>query len=359
MIKHLEYKQDFKQALNRVYSWYNGEETDRPLIRFSEHNAMQNESVACKVKQYNSTKDYWYDTNYHINSFIGDVEGNPPLAETFPVYYPNLGPGVYAGFYGSKLEFGEVTSWTDHFISDIETYDFSKIKFDENNEYFKKIDEMTNEAIKLSKDKFLVGYTDLHPSVDCVVDWVGPEKLCMALYDAKECVKSLTEIAYRDFNKIYDYFYNKITSSGGMSVSWMGIPTYEKMHIPSCDFSSLISKKQFEEFCLPYILKEIAHAKYNIFHLDGRGVAKHIDMLLEIKELQAIQLVQGVAEDEPIMQWIPLIKKIQSANKGVVVSIKLEELEEFIKAVDKKGVYLTLTAEYNIQKDIIKRVEQW
>ncbi len=36
----------------------------------------------------------------------------------------------------------------------------------------------------------------------------------------------------------------------------MGIPSFGKLHIPSCDFAAMISPKHFEEFCYQPILKE-------------------------------------------------------------------------------------------------------
>ena len=59
---------------------------------------------------------------------------------------------------------------------------------------------------------------------------------------------------------------------------------------------------------------------HNIFHLDGKGVARHLDEILNVPEIQAIQWVQGAGADQPILPWLPLIKKIQTAGKGVVVT---------------------------------------
>lgn len=48
---------------------------------------------------------------------------------------------------------------------------------------------------------------------------------------------------------------------------------------------------------------------HNIFYLDGRGVARHLDAILELPNVNAIQWVQGVGLDQPILQWIPLIAR--------------------------------------------------
>lgn len=98
---------------------------------------------------------------------------------------------------------------------------------------------------------------------------------------------------------------------------------------------------------------------HNVYHLDGKGVARHIDHILELKEINAIQWVQGMGDDTPIMQWVPFIKKIQAAGKSQVLDIQLDELEDFITEVNPKGIMLCIAADEKIQPDIVKRIEKW
>ena len=97
----------------------------------------------------------------------------------------------------------------------------------------------------------------------------------------------------------------------------------------------------------------------NVFHLDGKGVAKNIDRILDLPEINAIQWVQGVGDDLPIMQWVPFIKKIQAAGKSVVVDLQVSELENFISEMNPKGLLLCIAADEKIQTAIMKRVEKW
>jgi hypothetical protein len=57
------------------------------------------------------------------------------------------------------------------------------------------------------------------------------------------------------------------------------------MHVPSNDFSALIGRELFDEYCLPILQKEVKTMDRNIFHLDGRGVANHIDSILTVPEI--------------------------------------------------------------------------
>jgi hypothetical protein len=278
-------------------------------------------------------------------------------AETFPVFWPNLGPEVYSAFYGIELIYKEVTSYSVPVIDDWEKLD--QLKLDFNNPYFKKIEEMTFAALERCIGKYLVGYTDFHPGLDCAAAFRDPQQLCMDILVEPEKVHRLIEISSRDFQTIFDHFDGLLKRHGQLSVTWMGIPSFGKMHIPSCDFAAMISPEQFNEFVLPVIQNEVKLMDHNIFHVDGKGVANHIDVLLEIPEINAIQWVQGVGDDLPIMQWVPFIKKMQAAGKSVMVDLQLHELEPFMKEVSPRGMLLCINAEPSVQIDVIKKVERW
>jgi len=329
---------------------------DRPPVRFSAHNAEFAVSPHLK-KSWSSLKDRWLDSEYQVDIFIDSIRGRKFYAETFPIFWPNLGPEVYSAFYGSELEYMEVTSYSIPLVNEWE--DVSKIIFDWNNPYLKKIEEMTRIALEKCKGKFMVGYTDLDPGIDCAAAWRDHQQLCLDLLMYPDEVKKLVKLANKHFQELYDYFDNMLKSQNQLSVTWMGIPSFGKMHIQSCDFSAMISPEQFDEFCLPVIADEIKPMIHNVFHLDGKGVARNIDRILDLPEINAIQWVQGMGDDTPILQWIPFIKKIQHAGKSVVVDLQLHELDDFINEMDPEGLLLCIAADEKIQPDIIKRVEKW
>ena len=138
--------------------------------------------------------------------------------------------------------------------------------------------------------------------------WRDPLQLCYDMVDQPDQVKRLAELATQDFERIYDHFDRMLKDAGQLSVSWMGIPSYGRMHIPSCDFSAMISPAFFQEFGLPILQREVKSMTHNIFHMDGKGVARHLEAILSVPEVHAVQWVQGVGKDYAIMQWVPFIK---------------------------------------------------
>ncbi|OHB60216.1 MAG: hypothetical protein A2Y12_10335 [Planctomycetes bacterium GWF2_42_9] len=352
----LKGKDNFDHAMSRIYAWYENEMLDRPPVRFNSHNAfLYSRSQDLTNPDW---KEFWFDCEMVVDHFIRSIENRRFLAETFPVFWPNLGPSVYAAFYGCSLEFNETTSWSEPCVDSWD--DMNKLKLDCENECLKKIEELTRCAIEQCSGRFMVGYTDLHPGLDCVAAWRGSERMCMDLYDDPALIRQLACSATRDFQMVYDRFDAELKAHNQLSVSWLEIPSSGKMHIPSCDFGALISKDQYAEFGLPILRQEVQQMTHNIFHLDGPGVANHLESILSVPELNAIQWVQPPGDGQPIMQWVGLVKRIQAAKKSVVVCLAKEELEQFTEQMDPKGLFLCIAADdENEQKDIIARVEKW
>jgi len=349
----------FEMAMKRVYAWYENQILDRPPVRFMAHNAFletAKEDIANFSRE--EKEAWWFNTELQVELFIKSIDGCGFHAETFPVFFPNLGPEVYAAFYGSHLVYGEVTSWSVPLIQDWDQVD--QLKLDMNNKYFKKLEELTYHALERCESKFLVGYTDLHPGLDCVASWRDPQQLCIDMIDNPEQVRRLAHMAIEDFETIYNYFDRILKNAGQLSVSWMGIPSQGRMHIPSCDFSSLISPEFYNEFGLPILQREVKTMTHNIFHMDGKGVAKHLEAILSVPEVHAIQWVQGMGDNYPIMQWTPFIKELQARGVPVIVDLASADLEEFMDEMDPHGIFLWVATENETEElAILKRIEGW
>jgi len=351
------YKPNFDEAMKRIEAWYKGEVVDRAPVRFHGHNTQYDFGGASDWSP-DQWKAHWFDFDAVLERTAKEMELGSWLAETFPVFMPNLGPTIYSAFYGCELSFEETTSWAQHFIHDSD--DLAKLKLDRSNEYYRGIMTLTKKALEVAKGKFMVGYTDLHPGFDCVASWRDSQETCFDLIDEPEMVKQLLELSIQDFHEIYHEFDGVLKNAGQLSCTWMGIPSVGKMHIPSCDFAALISPDTFNEYNLPILQREVQGMTENIFHLDGPGVANHLDTLLSVPEIDAIQWVQGYGPERPIMQYVPMIQKIQQAGKSVVVDLDLQDLEPFINAVSPEGILLCINEHDEVvQNDIINTLLKW
>lgn len=351
---------EYDGAMKRVEAWFHGAVLDRVPVRFSKHNAQYDSERGQEERQWASLKDRWLDAEYQVDAFLREIDGHTFRAESFPVYWPNLGPDLYAAFFGCELEFGEITSWSHPLIAELaDDRQASLPAFDPDHVYLRKLRELTALALEKCAGRALVGVTSWCPGIDCVAAWLGPENLCLNLLLEPERVKRLLARSLTPFHPLLDEFSQRLRAKGLPTVSWMGIPFDGVCHIAQTDFASMISPQQFEEFCLPSLRKEIAGLERVLFHMDGKGVANHLDSLLAEPGITAIQWAQGVGDDEPILQWVPLIRRIQAAGKPVVVDLKPQELEPFMAQVAPEGVFLCISAEETEQDALLRRLAKW
>lgn len=349
----------FDESMERIYAWFNNEIVDRPPVRFQAHNATmaaaEDELAKLPPEQ---KKAWWYDVEHRVDLYIQSIEGKRFHGETFPVFDPNLGPDIYAGFYGAELIFGDVTSWSIPLVKSWD--DIEKVQLDMENEYFKKLEELMQHALERCEGKYLVGYTDLHPGLDCVAAWRDPQQLCIDLIQSPDKVQQLIELSVADFHTIFDHFDAMLKAHNQLSVCWMGIPSFGKLHVPSDDFITMISPAFYRKFGLPILQREVQGMSQNIYHVDGKGVARHLDDILSVPEITAIQWVQGVGDDYPIMQWVDFIKNLQAKDMPVIVDLAKEDLDTFMDEMDPEGLFLWIATQSEEEElDILKRVSQW
>ena len=97
-------------------------------------------------------------------------------------------------------------------------------------------------------------------------------------------------------------------------------------YVLQSDFSYMIGPDMFKIFTLPFLAKDCETLDHTIYHLDGVGQIPHLDMLLSIEKLDAIQWVYGDGQP-PSPHWIDLYKRIEKAGKGIHV---IGSAEDFI-----------------------------
>ena len=76
-----------------------------------------------------------------------------------------------------------------------------------------------------------------------------------------------------------------------------------------------------------------------MFHLDGPGAARHIDALLEIPGLDAIQFTPG-AGTPSALAWVDMFRKIQSKGRSLLAIVPAEEALELSEALSPQGLAL-------------------
>ncbi len=110
----------------------------------------------------------------------------------------------------------------------------------------------------------------------------------------------------------------------------------------------MVSEQTFRELFRELFLEDLKlycdWLKYPVYHLDGANATRHLDALLEIKNLRAIQWTAG-AGAAALRAWIPILRRIQDAGKGVFIYVHPHELDIVIEGLRPEGIVLHVFAE--------------
>ncbi len=82
--------------MERFEAWFHQAVIDHAPVRFYKHNAQFEAGDPLDRSRWNSLEARWFDTQYQIESFEASMAGKCFPAETFPVFFPNLGPSLYS-----------------------------------------------------------------------------------------------------------------------------------------------------------------------------------------------------------------------------------------------------------------------
>lgn len=324
-------KENWEETKKRYLEYWARENHDRPLISVR---APKKCNVPKDLKIPDRTEDRWLDTEYVIKAGRNYLENTYFGGEAFPMLWPNLGPDVFGSFYGIDLFYGKETSWAVHRDS------YSDLVFDENGTY-KKIKEMTKALVEESKGEYIVGMTDIHSGLDALVSVIGPDKLCLELYDNAEQVKSAVFEMLKGFKKVVSETNEIITKNQVGSTNWLGPWHPGVWYTTSCDFSCMISREMFSEFVMPELTEEINYLDASIYHLDGPLALKHLDTLLSIEKLKGIQWVPGAGQPGA-SHWIGVLKQIQDAGKLIHMSVTSQDMKVLLENLKPEGVLYEL-----------------
>lgn len=107
-----------------------------------------------------------------------------------------------------------------------------------------------------------------------------------------------------------------------------------------CDFSAMISPAMYAEFVLPHLRSQCRRLDYTVYHLDGPDALRHLDAVLSIPELDALQWEPGAGNPHTgdKVWWDTVWKKVYAAGKSAFLhGVPAGEIEPFVKEFGQDG----------------------
>lgn len=345
---------DWEMRIRRQDAFWHKEILDRPVV------CMEIPKQARPAADRGTTRweERWLDADFQAAEALAAVRNTEYLGDALPVAYPNLGPDFFPACFGGRLRFEETTSYIEPFLQDWD--DLNPPDFPPAGIYFKKMEELYERFLRFGEGMYYTGWPDLHGGADCLVGFRGPMNFNFDVEDNKGIVKEVLEKITGIFLLTYDHYHQKLISRRQPVTGWPGIVSTVKWHVPSNDFSCMISTELFEELFLDGLIAEMRHMEANIYHLDGPGALRHLDLLLTIPELSAIQWVYGAGNGRA-SDHLSVYKKIQKAGKGIQIQeVFLDELGVILEELNPEGVWMKVyPADRDQAETVLRKIRKW
>ncbi len=257
------------------------------------------------------------------------------LGESFPNLNIDFGPGSLAAYLGSDIGFKEDTVW---FKKCLDSWDgVPKLTFDPENPWFQKHIQLARDCRALVGDEIYVDMPDLMENIDTLSSLRGAQDTLYDLLDEPEeigkRIREVNDLYYEYYDRFYDIIKDE---EGGNAYTVFQIWGPGKTVKLQCDFSAMMSPQDFRTYIQPSLREQAKKADYVLYHLDGPGAIKHMDALMEIEEIDALQWTSGDAgPDGTLPDWDVIYDKAIAAGKSIWVKVYSGEFEDWLRNVDR------------------------
>lgn len=351
----MKYKKNWEETKAKWINYWQHKNTGRPLMcvvarkpeieHLSDNKPTEGgyRDVICQGKYYNlpeelrwkDMEDKYQNAERIVKRYRHFCENHLFLAESFPNLNVDFGPGSLASYLGSDIGFKEDTVWFKECLEDWEGVE--DFRFDPESKWFKRHLELVKECREIAGDDFYVDMPDLMENVDVLASMRGVQNLLFDMIDEPELieerVKQVTDIYYKYFDSFYEIIKDE---EGGNAYTVFQIWGPGKTVKLQCDLSALMSPDQFRDFIQDSLKVQAAKADCVLYHLDGPDAIKHMDALMEVDEIDALQWTSGdMGPDGTLEEWYPIYDKAIMAGKSLWVKVYSGEFEDWIKNVDR------------------------
>ena len=324
----LEFCPDFPRITQRMEAWWAHEAIDRPVILCT---ANKNPARPMTRRLELLHDPYaWFDAKF------ADMTQTHYVGEALPNIRVDFGPVLLGNLVGGKTEIGSDTTWTHASIDDTWS-NAPSWKLLETHTWWALLKKLLAMVADDARGRYVVCTPDLGGSGDVLLNLRGAEPLCMDVLHQPQRITEAVQALFASWQRAFKELYRQTVEQHAGVIHWLGLWSNQPYMIPACDFSALISPKDFQRLFLPDVARQAGSVGRAIFHLDGPDAARHINALLEIPEIQAIQFTPG--EGTPsVLPWMDMFKTIQAKGRSVLAITPIHEVVTLCRSLRPEGM---------------------
>ena len=290
-------------------------------------------------RPYRDLNQRWFDPEWRAEYLDWYVAHSSLMADMLPVANTQLGPGSLAAILGGVFEGGEDTIW----IHPDPNYT-DDITFDPNHPNYLLHKNLLKACKAKAQGHYYVGMPDLMEGLDVLAAIKGTDKVLLDTVMQPEVLEHQMQQINDIYFQVFDELYDIIREGDEMAFCYFSSWAPGKMSKLQSDISTMISVDDYRRFVQPFIREQCQKIGYTLYHLDGVGAMHHLDALLEIEELNAIQWTPGVGEPQGgSPKWYDLYNKILAGGKSIMACwVTLDELKPLLDHIGGEGVHIEM-----------------
>ena len=334
-------QEDWKRIRESHTAWWRGE-LKRPLVQCvveGAYDAGRPQPAAPVLSQVNCNR-LDIPAEDVIDALDWKLSRQEFLGDAYPrINFDSFGPGVTAAFCGAVLDNSAGGVW--FFPEEKKPISEISIRYNPENKWVRRIKDIYRAGGERWQGNVLMGMPDLGGFMDIAATFVGSEEMLIELYDEPEEVRRLSKEAYQAFMEAYRDLEKTLIECGNPGYSdWSGLYSDVPSYIIQNDFSYMIGPDMFREFGLTELAQATEELDNVIYHLDGAGQIPHLDYLLALPKLKAIQWVPGDGQPHGAV-WLDLYRRISAAGRRIWFVGSDAQFEEVLREVPDGMYYST------------------
>ena len=357
-----DFSGDWKGLKERYESWWNGENSDGPIMGViaPRNGATETKRVTDRWVGSSSklgeqaevqrpcapeeNRKAWTDPQSLLDKSLAMFSAAHVTGDSYPRISCPLGPVGLAAFLGAEPQFTSDTVWYNPIF---ETAENTMLQFKKANKWLKWSLDTTRWLQENEHQRYITGIPELCENFDVLGTMFDSSQFMMELIEHPDDMHRLLRVIQDAWFESYDMHYDILSDEQGYccygAFALLGKGKIAKIQ---CDMSTMISSDMFKDFALPYLTELTEKLDKTLYHLDGVGALRHLDDILSMEKLTALQWTPGAGNsDGGDEEWDFMYEKALNAGKSIYALVHPKNLSRFVSRFGGRGVYIVTMAD--------------
>lgn len=355
-----EFVQDFEATKARFEAWWSVDLHDRPpIVLKSLRDAPRWPLRLVADFEHSDPERALFDVQHRIDVAENHLARFDFWADAIPTFARGVNTGYLGVFAGAEMRFEPDTVWIEPTIRDWGAA--PEPQFDTSLPYFQKAVAVSEALWDNAQGRYLLQHPDHLDACTTVMQMRGLDDTMIDLIEQPCAYQDYCDKLIEVWKTSYDWWLDHDAAHGHPgAIGWHQLYSSGRDGLIQCDFTSLISPEMFRRFAAPEMAAEAAHLGRAVYHMDGVGQLPHLDQLLDIPHLTAIQWQPGDGKPR-CSHWPELLQRIQAAGKGLQLFCGADDLEPLTQFLNPRGVMLFFVEDLPPEgcRWVMQTVEDW